>query len=84
MLTKKDEETVTNIVVDAIKDMVMPALERLFNKIEETKSDLGKLATRVEQMDRKLDIFSAKVVADEAKLDDHEKRLKHLESSLTT
>jgi len=80
MLTKKDKEDIKDIVVDVIEDVVMPAFELVATKTELREVE-GRLENRLEQIDRKLDVFSDKVVVQGSELVDHQKRLKKLEDS---
>lgn len=79
MLTQDDKKQISNIVVDVIQDVVMPAFETLNKKIDKVSNRLEGVETRVEQIDRKLDIVTAKVFAHDSQLVIHEKRLKKVE-----
>lgn len=74
MLTKTDEDKILDIVVQAIKDVVIPALDDLATKDGLNKIDirLTHVENRLEQVDRKLDIMTAKVYT-------HDNQIKKLE-----
>jgi len=81
MLTKKDENKITDIVVDVIQDVVMPAFETLNTKIDKIKTSLenrlDRVENRLDQIDRKLDVVSGKVL-------DHDYEIKQLKRSTAT
>lgn len=83
MLTQDDKKQISDIVVDVIQDVVMPAFETLNNKIDKVANnltnDINGVKTRVEQIDRKLDIITGKVFTHDSQLVIHEKRLKKVE-----
>ncbi len=67
MLDKKDKADIKDIVVEVIKDVLMPTFEHFHTDLQGVKRDLQgvkrdlyQVKERVEQIDRKLDIFSAK------------------------
>ncbi len=47
-MTKQDEERISEIVVDAIKDVVLPVLEDHSNKLNGLTRDVGYLKDRVD------------------------------------
>jgi hypothetical protein len=84
MLTQDDKKQISDIVVDVIQDVVMPAFETLNKKIDKVSDRLGGVETRVEQMDRKLDIVTEKVFTHDSQLVNHEKRLKKVEQIVSS
>lgn len=85
MLTKQDKEEITNIIVETIKEVVLPVFETVATKEDlkklATKEDLKGLSTqedldsvnaRLDSIDRKLDRTFEKVL-------DHEDRLTAVE-----
>lgn len=69
MLTREDKEEIKNIVVDVIREVVLPAFE-----IVATKDDIKDMATKhdIRRLEEKLD----------DKLENHEKRIKKLEHTV--
>lgn len=80
MLTKIDEKKITGIVIDAIQEVVIPAMDKmgdeLNKKIDKLDTRLGRVETRLEQVDRKLDIMTAKVYT-------HDSQIKKLETAIS-
>lgn len=83
MLTKADEGKIQDIVIDAIKEVVLPAMEDLSGDIRKLDKIVGKVEgrleaveNRLEQMDRKLDIVTAKVYT-------HDSQIKKLETAIS-
>lgn len=96
MLTKQDKVAIRDIVVEVIKDVVMPAFETVAlktdmetrfggveNRLDRMETRLDSMEARLDSMDRKLDIFSAKTLDHDQKLSKHDKRIESLEA-LTT
>lgn len=87
MLTDEDVAKIKDVVFDVIQDVVMPAFEAVTTKRElnDVEQRLGQrlhsLETRMEQIDRKLDIFSDKVQVQGHTLTDHEQRITSLEQA---
>ncbi len=94
MLTKQDKRDIGEIVSDKFmeifKDFLMPIFETLVTKqdLSHVKKRLDEMIesvqTRVDQIDRKLDIFSGKVSEHEVKLVKHDSRIERLESRRVT
>lgn len=90
MLDKKDKEDIRDIVLDVIEGVVMPGLDVLATKTDLKKVEkrlderLDNVENRLEQIDRKLDVFSDKVVVQGSELADHRKRLERLEAKRLT
>lgn len=82
MLTKKDKTDIKEIVVDVIKDVVLPAFETIATKndLKKVENRLGTVETRLDVVERKLDKVVDNQLEDRAKFADHEKRIKKLES----
>ncbi len=86
MLTQQDKDDIKDIVVDVIKDVVLPAFETVALKTDldkvERKLDkrLGTVETRLNKVEMKLDNVVDNQIVDKQKYDDHEKRIKKLES----
>lgn len=90
MLTKGDEEKVSRIVVDAIQQVVIPAMDRmeddfgkrmdgLDQRMGGLEQRMDKLAGTVEHIDRKLGLATEKIPLHGHQLAGHEKRLGVLE-----
>lgn len=67
MLTKGDEQKVKDIIVQAIEEVIAPAMDGLADK-----EDIKRLETRIDQIDRKLDVMTGKVF-------EHDSKIKQLE-----
>lgn len=74
MLTPQDKEEVKEIVIQVIKDVVMPAFDTITLSLE-------KITTRLDQIDRKLDLVTAKTLALDQKFNNHEQRIKLSETN---
>jgi len=80
MLTKKDKGDIKDIVVDVIKEVVIPAFETVATK-EDLRKVEQRLDNRLDVVDRKLDKVAANQLDDIFIIKDHEKRIKKIESS---
>ena len=63
MLTKKDKGDIKDIVVDVIKEVVMPAFETVATK-EDLRKVEQRLDNRLDVVDRKLDKVAANQLDD--------------------
>lgn len=86
MLTKADERKVKDIIVQAIEEVIAPAMDsladkedvkRLEKKVDKLEIRMDSLETRVEQMDRKLDIVTGKIFEHDSKIKKLEQRVAH-------
>ena len=86
MLTKKDKSDIKDIVVDVIKEVVLPVFETVATKDDLKRTEqrldnrLDKVEQRLDVVDSKLDKVAANQLDDKYTIKDHEKRLKKLES----
>lgn len=75
-----------NLFNQGFEELVLPEFEEVYKELKKmaTKKDLKeveeKLEARLDRLDRKLDIVSAKTLEHDSQLKDHSKRLKKLES----
>ncbi len=82
MLTNQDEHKVKKIILEAIQEVVIPAMEdladkedikKLDNRMSAVENRMDALENRVGQMDRKLDIMTGKVFEHDTKI----KKMEH-------
>jgi uncharacterized protein (DUF2342 family) len=74
-LTKNDKKEMVALISDAINDVVVPALEKMEERLNEnlaSKEDVQDLASKVVSLDRKFD-------AQQDRQDRHNTRIKELE-----
>lgn len=85
MFTKDDKKEIEEITADVITEVLIPALDRSFNivneKLDRVETRLDRLILKVDDVDRKLDTTTVKVASHNSELVDHGKRIKRLEKT---
>ncbi len=87
MLTKKDKEEVTEMIVDGIREVIMPTLENMSDDIRDIKTRLGSVETRLGTVETRLDVVERKLdnvidnqLEDRVTLRIYQQRLGNIES----
>ena len=86
-MNKQDKKEVRNLVIEAMEEVILPAMDSMEKRIRKdmaTKDDLTKLEQKLrEDLASKEDIarLERKFDAQQSRLDKHDSRLKVLENS---
>ncbi len=83
------EEKLSEFFAKAFKEVVLPSLDDLANRVTKVESQFGDLGTKMDKVENRLGKIEEKLVKIEDKLDrhakyydDHEKRITQLETKL--
>lgn len=80
-MEKRQKDETLDLFAEAFHEVVVPALEDIKTEIKELKTDL---TSQIDRLDNKVEMYTRKFVQvtdhQGDKLDNHEKRIKRLES----